>query len=124
MSELKVELFHYGYPLESVRSLLKVIGLNLEAVPESIDELYAALAAAAAKDNEANPEGYDWHVSRRSNWELLVATPSNMLILINLVNVCFRFGCDYAEDHAEISRRLLEISRECGCPAWADGVSV
>ena len=121
MRELRVELFHYGYPLESIQKLLTAFGsLTLETVPESLEQLHTELLVAIEKDRAANPRGLPALAVRRSEWELLVATPANVLVLINL-NCCeFRFG----RDSVELSRQLIEISRECGCPTWADGVSV
>ena len=121
MRELSVELFHRGSPLETIQALLKSFGsLTLEIVPESFEMLHTELLLAADRDRIANPRGLAAVVVRRSDWELLVATPANVLVLISLVRIEFRFG----RDSVELSRQLVEISRACGCPTWADGVSV
>ena len=121
MRELRVELFHYGYPLESIQKLLRAFGsLSLDAIPESLEQLHTELLVAIERDRAANPRGLPALAVRRSEWELLVATPANVLVLINL-NCCeFRFG----RDSSTLSRQLIEISRHCGCPTWADGVPV
>jgi hypothetical protein len=121
MRELSVELFHYGYPLESIQRLLTAFGsLTLEKVPESFEMLHTELLVAVEKDRIANPRGLAACVARRSDWELLVATPANVLILVSLLRVEFRFG----RDSSTLSRQLIEIARECGCPTKGDGVSV
>jgi hypothetical protein len=121
MRELSVELFHYGYPLESIQRLLKAFGsLTLETVPESFEMLHTELLLAVDRDRIANPRGLAAVVVRRSDWELLVATPANVLILISLLRVEFRFG----RDSVALAQQLIEISRECGCPTKGDGVSV
>jgi hypothetical protein len=121
MRELRVELFHRGSPLESIQKLLTAFGsLTLETTPESFEMLHTELLISVERDRTANPRGLPAHVARRSEWELLIATPANVLILINL-NCCeFRFG----RDSVELSRQLIAIAQECGCPTWADGVSV
>ena len=122
MRELRVELFHRGNPLESIKELLKIISLELPSIPESFEQLYEAVQMTAKEDSEANPDSYDWHVTRRSSWELLVATPSNILILINLVSVEFRYSVNPYT--VEMTQQLISCARENGCPTWADGVSV
>jgi hypothetical protein len=121
MRELSVELFHRGAPLETIQKLLTAFGsLTLNETPESFEALHTELLLAAEKDRIANPQGLAAVVVRRSDWELLAATPANVLILVSLLRVEFRFG----RDSVELSRQLIEISRACGCPTWADGVSV
>lgn len=121
MRELRVELFHRGDPFESIQKLLKAFGsIQLETIPQSWDELYKAIGTAIDRDHAANPSGYAGHVSRRSEFELLVATPANVLILIDVNKVDFRFG----RDSSTLSRQLIQIAQECGCPTWGDGVSV
>jgi len=121
MRELRVELFHRGNVYESIQRLLKAFGsLTLNETPESWDELHDAIATAIARDAATNPSGYAGFVAKRSVWELLIATPANVLIMVDANKINFRFG----RDSVELSRQLIEIARECGCPTWADGVSV
>ena len=121
MRELRIELCHRGDPFESIQKLLKVFGsIQLETIPESWEDLHDAIATAIALDAKANPSGYAGFVARRSVWELLIATPANVLIMLDVNKIDVRFG----RDSVELSRQLIQIAQECGCPTWADGVSV